>query len=245
MIVRVNMSNDYRTLWERHWWWRSREFLLRREIERAARDDRIERILDVGCGDGLFFDFLGRFGSVEGIEADARRVNDPFRREQIRVMEIDRDFRSEIPYDLIVMLDVLEHIQDDIGVLKALRSSLKPGGRYILTVPALPILWSRHDEANGHFRRYTKTTLREALHDAGFQISKIKYFYFWTVAPMLLRRFVSPAGEGEAAIENYAVAVPPAPINKFMEMMSNCEHVLGRIAPPPIGGSILAIAVNP
>ncbi len=244
MFVRVNMSDNYRTLWERHWWWRSREFLLRGEIERTARQGTIKRILDVGCGDGLFFDFLGRFGAVAGIEADERRVNDPLRRDQIRVMAIDREFQTEEPYDLIVMLDVLEHIEDDIGVLSALRRSLTPGGRILLTVPALPILWSRHDEANGHFRRYTKPTLRAALIRAGFQIKKVQYFFFWTIAPMLLRRLVSPSGKGRAAVEDYAVAVPPVPINQTLKMISNCEHVLGRILPTPIGGSILAIAVN-
>lgn len=245
MIVRVNMSDDYRTLWDRHWWWRSREFLLRGEIERTARRGKIERILDVGCGDGLFFDFLGRFGAVEGIEADERRVNDPLRRDQIRVMAIDRDFQAAEPYDLIVMLDVLEHIEDDTGVLSALRRSLTPGGRILLTVPALPILWSRHDEANGHYRRYTKATLRAALFHSGFQIEKVQYFFFWTIAPMLLRRLISPSGKGQAAVKDYAVAVPPVPINNTLKFISNCEHVMGRILPTPIGGSILAIAVNP
>ena len=54
------------------------------------------------------------------------------------------------------MLDVLEHIEDDAGALAAARDALAPGGRLLLTVPAMPCLWSRHDEANCHFRRYTR-----------------------------------------------------------------------------------------
>ena len=78
-------AQRYRTLWDRHWWWRSREALLLATIDRLARSTPVGRILDVGCGDGLFFDALARFGEVEGLEPDASLVGDPRWRDRITV----------------------------------------------------------------------------------------------------------------------------------------------------------------
>lgn len=75
--MQADYAQSYRTLWERHWWWRSREALLLDRIGRLDRLAPIRRILDVGCGDGLFFERLGRFGRVEGLEPDASLLGDP------------------------------------------------------------------------------------------------------------------------------------------------------------------------
>src|SRR5262245_30324466 len=115
--LRTAYAQSYRTLWERHWWWRSRESYVLGWLQRLARPTTRPRILDVGCGDGLFFERLEQFGRVEGLEPDASIVRDPRWRDRIWPVALgsDRDGRVSGPYDLILMLDVLEHIADDVG----------------------------------------------------------------------------------------------------------------------------------
>jgi SAM-dependent methyltransferase len=230
-------ARRYRDLWERHWWWRSRESWVLGWIARLHRRSPRDRILDVGCGDGLFFEGLRRFGEVDGLEPDAGLVRDPRRRDRIRVGELGPDFRPGRIYDLVLMLDVLEHIADDREALLAARETLRPGGHLVLTVPALPWLWSRHDEVNAHHRRYGLSALRGLLAECGFVVETVRFFFVWTVVPLLIRRLLAPA-DGRA---DYAVAIPPAPINRALDLASRCEHAIGRWVRWPVGSSLLAI----
>jgi SAM-dependent methyltransferase len=213
-------------------------------IERLHRRMPRRRILDVGCGDGLFFDRLQKFGQVEGIEPDASLVNDPRWRPRIKVAPLEPGSFAPGAYDLVLMLDVLEHIADDRAALLAARSSLRPGGHLVLTVPALSLLWSRHDEANAHHRRYAPRGLRATLEAAGFEVETVRFFFFWTVAPMLFRRLLSPAGSARGAAD-YDVRIPPPPINRTLDALSRLEHAAGRWVRWPWGSSLLAIARKP
>ncbi len=144
-------------------------------------------------------------------------------------------------FDLVLMLDVLEHIADDLSALESAKSALRTGGHLVLSVPALSLLWSRHDEANAHHRRYNPQGLRRLLDTAGFEVETVRYFFFWTVAPMLLRRVLAPAGTARGAAD-YDVAIPPAPINRTLETLSRLEHAAGRWVRWPWGSSLLAVA---
>jgi SAM-dependent methyltransferase len=237
--VRTEYAQHYRELWQRHWWWRSRRAWVLDWIERLHRESPRRRILDVGCGDGLFFDQLSRFGEVDGLEPDGTLVSNPRWRDRIRTEPLTSEFRPEQPYDLLLMLDVLEHIEDDAEALVAAHKSLREEGHVLITVPALPALWSQHDEVNEHHRRYTERTLRDVLRHAGYQVETLRYFFFWTVAPLWARRALAPAGmpDGE-----YAVPIPCRPINAALESLSRLEHRIGEWIPWPVGSSLLAIA---
>ena len=245
--MQAEYAQHYRTLWERHWWWRSRESYLLGWIARIrGREGGPLRILDVGCGDGLFFKRLEPFGRVEGLEPDASLLENPLWRDRIRVARLGDEFGGERGFDLVLMLDVLEHIADESGALRAARALLRPGGRLLITVPALQWLWSRHDEVNEHHRRYRRDRLLDLLIEAGFEVEDIRYFYFWTVAPLLVRRWVAPAGrgvhKGSRVAFDHAVMIPPAPINRALSTISRAEHALGRLIRWPIGGSLLSLA---
>lgn len=237
-------ARRYRTLWDRHWWWRSRESLLLATIRRVAAASPVRRLLDVGCGDALFFDALSRFGEVDGLEPDASLLSPSRWRDRVRVGTLGPGFRPDPPYDLLLMLDVLEHIEDDRSALVSALASLRPGGTLILTVPALPGLWSRHDEANAHFRRYRRGGLIENLVRAGFAVESARYYFAWTVGPMLLRRWIAPAGR-HAGTADYDVAIPPGPLNRALAAWSRAEHAVGRLVPWPFGSSLLAVARRP
>src|SRR5258706_11612240 len=76
-------------------------------------------------------------------------------------------------------MDVLEHVEQDAASLKALRAHLKPSGALFITVPAFPFMWSHHDVAHHHFRRYRASSLRAAVKSAGYTVSFLSYYNTW------------------------------------------------------------------
>ena len=239
--MQVDYAKEYRNLSERHWWWRAREAFV---LSRLARLRRLEpdptpwRILDVGCGAGVWFDRLKRHGEVKGLEPIAELANTSPYRDRIQIGRLNADFRAEEPCDLILLLDVLEHLDDDLGALRALARSLRPNGRIILTVPALPWLWSEHDEINEHKRRYVSASLRSTLSAAGFDVEELYYFYHWTVAPMLVRRLLRPSGATGSA---HIPTIPPRPVNLALTLLSRLDLSLAPLR-IPLGSSLYASA---
>lgn len=228
-------ARNYRRLWDEHWWWRARRRFVLGKLEALNRRRPLKRMLDVGCGDGLFFDELSRFGEIWGVEPDESLVDPDGRwRARIRLEAFGADYRDERRYELILMLDSLEHIRDEDAALRAATALLEPDGALFLTVPALPSLWSAHDEANHHYRRYTKDTLRASLERAGLVPDDMGYYFCWPV-PLMYGRKLSTRGQAE-----YEVAPPPAPVNKFMYALSVLEQTLAP-AGTPIGSSLFAL----
>lgn len=209
---------------------------------RACHDGEQSRILDVGCGDGLFWNELRAFGSVEGIEPDGRLVSEDNPDRQLIEVSGFLSGRPRDPYDLILMLDVLEHIEDEGAAVSRARDLLLPGGRFILTVPAFNCLWSYHDILNGHFRRYTKGRLTRALERSGLEVERVRYFFAWMLVPLLIRKLLfrkPPAGASAFT------SVPSKPINWLLERVSALDCSVSRLVPVPAGGSIIAVARRP
>lgn len=226
----------YRELYERHWWWRAREKFL---LARLARhdDDRVDRrILDVGCGDALFFDELSQFGCVEGLETDETILGDGPWRPSIHVGTLDASFAEGRSYDWVLMLDVLEHVPDAPGFLAAARALLAEGGRLFITVPAFDALWTSHDEINEHVKRYTKRSLTSELASVGLQPIRLEYFFHWIVPLKLLVRLK------EAVLRSAGgpPSVPPAPLNRLAYAVSRIEQSIPGRQHLPFGTSLYA-----
>ena len=163
-----------------HWWFRGRRKILDCIIGTMALP-RAARILEVGSGTGGNLMMLSRHGNVSALEMDenARKLSSEKTggRFTIRAGNCPDDipFAGE-QFDLICMFDVLEHIDEDVQTLAALRSHLAPGGRMLITVPAYRWLWSAHDVFLHHKRRYTARALRRAFIESGLSIDRITYF---------------------------------------------------------------------
>src|SRR5262245_45359642 len=113
-------ATAYLSLYRTHWWWRTRETILLRTLAHLIDRDKPVRILDVGCGAGVFFDALAPFGHVEGIESDAALVQQSGKwRDRILIGELDDSFRPDRPFDAILLMDVLEHVPDPEQMLRA------------------------------------------------------------------------------------------------------------------------------
>ena len=239
-------AQQYRDLWNRHWWWQSRRRFVRRLIHEIASKYEIESILDVGCGDGLFFDDLMKVAPTWGIEPDGSLLSDdnPYR-DRITVGDFASPIGPSRRYDLIVLLDVLEHIEDDRKALETLNSRLEPGGHVILTVPALQFLWSIHDDVNRHYRRYTRRLLRERLQEQNFQVVRIGYYFGWTVGLLLLRRLLSPGRSTALKEMEYRVPIPSPLVNGVLRAISGVDHSVAQHLPLPVGSSLFAVCRRP
>lgn len=228
----------YRELYERHWWWRAREEYLVSWLRRLWPNRGRLAILDVGCGDGLFFDRLAEFGDVEGVEADASIVNaaSPFR-DRIYVGPLDENYRPGKRFDLVLMLDVVEHVQDAVAFLRHGVRLLDAEGRLLITVPAFPLLWTAHDVINHHVKRYTKAGVRRVADAAGMRIEHWRYFDQWTFAAKLLIRLKETMIPTAGSVPK----IPPPPVNRALYAFSRLEHLtLGRL-PIPFGSSLLIV----
>lgn len=225
----------YADLYDRHWWWRAREDFLLKRLEKQARGRSDLRILDIGCGDALFFDHLSEFGEVRGIEPDARQLSDGCWRSVIHAGTLD-DFPAGETFDWLLMLDVLEHIREPAPALRRAAELAAPGASLFVTVPAFEALWTRHDEVNRHFARYDRSGLARLLRTAGWEPVELAYFFHWPAPLKLLVKLAEAMFPGEPAVER----VPPAPINRAALALSRLEQrLLGRL-PLPFGTSLYA-----
>jgi SAM-dependent methyltransferase len=224
----------------RHWWYRARRDVLHDLIARRIAPKPGGRVLEVGCGTGHNLSMLGKFGAVDAVELDAsaRDVAEKrFGKPVIDARLPELDGLEGGAYSLVAALDVVEHVEDDRAALKGLARCLAPGGRILVTVPAFPFLWSAHDVANHHHRRYTKATLRQAVADAGLKLEFIGWFnsllFPLAVADRMWGKLRGREGSDDA--------LPPAPLNSAFEVIFGLErHALGRLPLPP-GVSIAAI----
>ncbi len=174
-----NYRAEYEQLYRAHWWWRAREAILI-GVLRRRRPKPGAAILDVGCGNALSFAALAEFGTVRGIEVDARLLDDsrPVRA-HISTEPLGAPLYDDPRwrFDVITALDVLEHIDDDRHALASMAGMLNPGGLMVITVPAFELLWDRHDTLNHHRRRYTARGLKRSLAACGVDVIELRYLF--------------------------------------------------------------------
>jgi SAM-dependent methyltransferase len=236
--VDAKYGEAYRELFEKHWWWRSRSELIVDKLRRLRPANGWKQILDVGCGDGLFFDRLAEFGDVEGVEPTAELVdpNNPYR-ERIYVCPFDASFRPNKQYSLVTMLDVLEHLEDPVRALQHALTLLTPEGSVIITVPAFMALWTSHDVLNHHMTRYTKQTFREVAERSGLEIQEARYFFYWTFPAKLAAR----AAEQVLRSKPEAPKIPPRWMNQTLFWLSRLEQKNLGALPVPFGSSLMVV----
>lgn len=229
----------YRDLFERHWWWRARSALVLEVLRRHAPTGGWPAILDVGSGDGLFFDDLASFGVATGIEPDASLVSEAIRATgRVLIRPFDASFRPGTQYNLILFLDVLEHLPGPVEALRHAKDLLAPGGIILVTVPAFRALWTAHDDFNHHRTRYTRATLLSEMTAAGLTPVESFYCFNW-VAPVKL---AVRAAEALSPAKPTPAAVPPAPVNEALYHLTRLEaRTLTRMK-LPFGSSICAVA---
>lgn len=232
---------NYKDLYYRHWWWRARESLILSTIEKIRNNRTKERILDVGCGDGLLFDQLSQFGDVEGVEREAALVStdNPWRT-KISICPFDGRFRPYKKFTLILMLDVLEHSSDAQSILQHALDLLDDNGFIVITAPAFPCLWTSHDDLNNHFKRYTKQAIRHLASQSGMKLVSCHYFFNWTFAVKLCLNLKERCFGSNPRIPT----VPPSWVNEVLFWVSVVEQRVFRNTPIPFGSSLIAVGTK-
>jgi 2-polyprenyl-3-methyl-5-hydroxy-6-metoxy-1,4-benzoquinol methylase len=228
----------YRDLFERHWWWRARTELIVDTLTALSPPRGFGKILDVGCGDALFFDRLAQFGEVEGVEPFGELI-DPANphRGRIYVGAFDERFLPDKQYGLVLMLDVVEHMAEPIAALRHALNLLGPDGILVVTVPAFMTLWTNHDVLNHHFFRYTRKTFRDVASKAGMNLRHERYLYHWTC----------PVKLGIRIFERALRTVPTPPkvpvgwINELLFALTRAEQRTLSHLPMPFGSSLLVV----
>ena len=227
-----------------HWWFAARRDILGHVLERLSRRAGLEtpRILEAGCGTGGNLAMLSGLGTVEAFEHDeaalavARGKAPDLRLEQGTLPHALPAVQAR--HDFVVAFDVIEHVERDRDSLAALRTRLKPGGALVMTVPAWPSLWSRHDETHHHFRRYTPAHLRAELEAAGYAVEHLGCYntllFPAVVAMRALKRWTGR--------EDADDAMPSPFLNRLLRRVFAFErHWIGRIT-MPFGVSLIAVA---
>ena len=225
----------------RHWWYRARREILADLIERriALPDD--PRILEMGCGTGHNLVMLKRFGRVDAIEIDPAARAIAGKRLGHAVMDSPLPALTGVEdgaYDLVAILDVLEHVEEDREALESIARKLRPGGRILIAVPAHPWMWSAHDVVNHHKRRYTRKTLRAVVAAAGLRLEMMSWFNSLLFPLAAAARFAGKVRRKADSDDK----LPPAPLNALFETIFRLERcAVGRVPMTP-GVSIVTLA---
>ena len=224
-----------------HWWYRARRDILADYLAREAHLPADARILEIGCGTGHNLPMLARFGEVEAIEIDpaARAIASERLGRAVGAAPLPALPGVERgAYDLIAVLDVVEHIADDVAALKAMGECLKPGGRILIAVPAHAWLWSAHDVVNHHHRRYSKRTLAAAIAAAGLAHNGLRWFNS-LLFPLAAATRIAGRMAGRDDSDD---SPPPPALNTLFETIFRLErHLIGRV-PMSLGVSIVTLA---
>ncbi|GBF59100.1 ubiquinone biosynthesis O-methyltransferase [Candidatus Phycosocius bacilliformis] len=230
-----------------HWWFVGRRSIIRDMIGHIPVPSRAH-IVEIGAGAGGNLPMLQAIaakqgGSVTAVEQDPLSRQRAIERSGLEVQggSLPDDMPAIAQSDLILLLDVLEHIEDDASALKYVATLVKPNGHVLITVPAFNFLWSDHDRAHHHCRRYTKKGLDRVLRETGFEIERITYFNTILFPVILMARLIgnmlpmrhSPSGD---------VSMPGKAANAFLTKLFGSERYLLQKANLPVGVSVLAIA---
>jgi SAM-dependent methyltransferase len=222
-----------------HWWFLGRRAVILQEMARRLPAGG-RRLAELGCGSGGLLEALTRFGPAVGVETDAGL------RDRARARGLDvrpGSLPHDIPlgpsrWDAVCLFDVLEHVEDEAGALRACHRLLAPGGRLFVTVPAYAWLWSRHDELLGHRRRYTAGSLRRAAEAAGFAVERLTYFNTLLALPIIAVRLVRAV----LRRPGHDLDRPAPPLNRLLAACFAAEARLLRFTSAPFGISILLVA---
>jgi SAM-dependent methyltransferase len=226
---------------QQHWWYRARREVIAALIRRKAMPAPGAQLLEIGCGTGHNLAMLAQFGDVQALEVDpaARAIAE--QRLGRPVLSAPLPELEGVPkthFDLVGSFDVIEHIDDDAAALKAIAACLKPGGKFVATVPAHQWMWSAHDVVNHHKRRYSAEQFRALFASSPLKLEASGYFNS-LLFPLAVAQRLGSKLRGK---DDSDLKMPPKLLNAAFEHAFAAErHLIGRVPLTP-GLSLFAVA---
>jgi 2-polyprenyl-3-methyl-5-hydroxy-6-metoxy-1,4-benzoquinol methylase len=234
-----------------HFWYRGRSRFILRALNKFCQKDNASAI-DLGGGCGGWVQYLAerserRFSELAMGDSclpalvEARKFLDP----NIALYHCDiLNLGWKDSWDVVFLLDVIEHIPDDAEVLKAVSEIVRPGGLVFVTTPALNFFWSYNDDVGHHLRRYNKSDMKNLATNAGLELVDARYFMF-LLSPLYLlarsRRVMHLSEEEKLQLIIKQHQIPPAIVNSILSWVFGLERSLGYSLPFPWGTSILGV----
>ncbi len=226
---------------ERTYWWHiAKRNFLRVVFRRFSIPERSEPwVLDVGGAGGETKELFGgetRFVVVEPA------MTIPLLQSRVPLRVVARaEFLPFRPnqFDIVIAADVLEHIENDSHAVDEIGTIVRSGGYFLVTVPAYPALYSSHDEALGHFRRYQRKELLHLFPKSQWRILFLSSIFVFLLLGTILRRFRSPRGSPQP-ISSYVDV--PGWFNQFLILWCKCEATWLRCSTWPMGTSLVLFA---
>ena len=225
---------------ETHWWFVARRSIIKRVIDKLTLPESAE-IFEAGCGTGGNLAMLADRGRVYAMELDetARLFASNLKLAEVQSGSLPNDIPfPDRQFDLIVLLDVLEHIEKDSESLQALAKKLKPSGWLLITVPAYAWMWSKQDVILHHKRRYILSNLHQLVASAGYKVDFVSYFNFFLFPVIAGIRLV----QGLLGRGGNELTMPPKSLNNMLiSLFSKERYLLDRLS-LPFGVSIMLLA---
>lgn len=234
-----------------HWWFQGRRHVILKLL-REATDTRLKkhadalRLLDIGCGTGMLLEDFSKMGTAVGLDASPVALAYC---KQHNLTKLARADVQQLPIKdssvhIITALDLIEHVKNDHGLVREISRALVPGGIAVMAVPAHKSLWSNHDRALHHFRRYEKKEFAKLVNDAGFRTLKYTYAVSTAYLPAMVYRRVKRSlfAAGPVTTDEF---LPPKPINSLLFSIMQLEAKLMKHRNLPFGLSLVCVAQKP
>jgi len=225
-----------------YWWFQGRKKIVLRLVDKFCKKVNPSIILDAGCGTGMIFSHLEKYGTVVGIDLSKEALK--FCRERrlrplIMADMVALPFKNE-SFDLIVGLDILEHIEGDSMAIGDFYRALKKDGILIVTVPAHPFIWSDHDIALHHVRRYTMKQFKQLISLHQWKVLKISYAISFTFPGVVLYRLIAKMIKRGDEKPKTDLIILPNFLNSILTYIIHIEAFLIQYIRLPFGLSIVA-----
>jgi 2-polyprenyl-3-methyl-5-hydroxy-6-metoxy-1,4-benzoquinol methylase len=239
--MNIEMYRLHFDLQKKHWWFINKKKIVLECIKKYLIKKEEVNILDIGCGTGLMLNELEKLGKTHGMDMSNEAIS--FSKEIFSGEVKQGSLPDKIPFgtnsfDLITLLDVIEHVEDDVEALQEISKRLSIGGVVVITVPAYMFLWSKFDEINEHKRRYSLKELNSKLLEAGFSVKRITYYNTLLFPVVYVVRKLNNAfnRSGESDID-----MPNKFVNFLLNRIFGLEINLLKYISLPFGVSILAV----
>jgi SAM-dependent methyltransferase len=245
--MKQQFAMQYTSLEGWHWWFRGRQRILESVLRRELDAGQPIWIASVGCGpaEGLQWltQFAGPQGKIVGVDVEPLHARCIPPQVAYVVGKLEAAPFVSGSFDVVLALDVLEHLDNDADGLYGAARMVKAGGFLVVTVPALPSLWGSQDIISHHRRRYTKATLLRTFERAGLPAPRVNYFNTFLFPPVAAMRWTRRAlGKATRARSDFD-DTRPGLINDVLASVFAAEsHIVPRI-PLPVGVSLLATLV--